>query len=180
LNENWQSKLIFMDSEVASLFLGHSVKKLDQMTGHLETCLEKLNDEMIWSRGGSHENTVGNLILHLEGNVRQWIIHGIGGAPDVRQRPLEFSTAGGCTGGDLAAGLRETVSQAAHVIGGLSAERLAERIKPQDTVVTVLEAVYQVVGHFQQHTGQVMFATKQLTGDGLGFYQPRPPSANTA
>ena len=169
-----------MDSEVASLFIGHSVKKLDQMTGHLETCLDKLSDEMIWSRGGSHENTVGNLILHLQGNVRQWIIHGIGGAPDARQRPLEFSTAGGSKGKDLLAGLRDTVNQASQVIGGLSPERLSEQIKPQDTVVTVLEAVYQVVGHFQQHTGQVMFATKQLTGDGLGFYQPPAQSANPA
>lgn len=169
-----------MESELGPLFLSHSTKKLEQMTGHIETCLNKIDYALIWSRNGSHENTVGNLVLHLEGNVRQWIIHGIGGVPDVRQRDLEFSTAGGPAAGELASRLRETVNEAMAIIGGLSAERLVERITPQNATVSVLEAIYQVVGHFQQHTGQIMFATKQLTGDGLGFYQPPAQSANPA
>ena len=169
-----------MESELGPLFLSYSTKKLEQMTGHIETCLSKLDTPLVWSRNGSHENTVGNLVLHLEGNVRQWIIHGIGGVPDVRQRDLEFSAAGGPSAVELASCLRETVNGAMRIIGDLTAERLVERITPQHTTVSVLEAIYQVVGHFQQHTGQIMFATKQLTGEGLGFYQPPAQPANPA
>jgi len=167
-----------MDSELASLFVAHSNKKLEQMTGHIETCLGKLNDDLIWNRGASHENTVGNLVLHLQGNVRQWMIHGVGGEPDVRVRDLEFSTAGGKTGAELAAGLRTTVNQAMEIISGVTASRLTAQVKPQNDRLSVLEAIYQVVGHFQQHTGQIMYATKQLTGDGLGFYRPPTAPAN--
>ena len=169
-----------MESELGPLFLDHSTKKLEQMTGHIETCLSKLDYASIWSRNGSHENTVGNLVLHLEGNVRQWIIHGIGGVPDVRQRDLEFSIAGGPTAAELASRIRETVNGAMAIIGGLSAERLVDRITAQSSTVSALVAIYQVVGHFQQHAGQIMFATKQLTGDGLGFYQPPAQPANPA
>src|SRR4051812_47698554 len=169
-----------MDSELAVLFVGHSAKKLEQMTAHIEACLAKLSDDQIWSRGSENENTVGNLILHLQGNVGQWIIHGIGGAPDIRDRPVEFSTAGGKSTQELSDGLRKTVTEAIGIVNGLSAARLAERTKPQDTEVSVLEAVYQVVGHFQQHTGQIMFATKQVTGADLGFYRPPTRSANPA
>ncbi len=167
-----------MESELASLFLSHSTKKLEQMTGHIETCISKLGDDLIWARNGSHENTIGNLVLHLEGNVRQWIIAGIGGVPDVRKRDLEFSTTEGRTAGQLSSHIRKTMNEAMEIIGGLSSARLLERITPQSGTVSVLEAIYQVVGHFQQHTGQIMFATKQLSGDGLGFYQPPAPPAN--
>jgi hypothetical protein len=167
-----------MDSELASLFVAHSTKKLEQMTGHVEICLSKLGDELVWARGGSNENSVANLVLHLQGNVRQWIIHGIGGAPDVRERPHEFSTANGRTAKELGEGLREIMDEAMRIIAGLSAERLVERIKPQDAVVSVVEAVYQVVGHFQQHAGQIIYATKQITGEDLGFYRPPTKPAN--
>jgi hypothetical protein len=70
------------------------------------------------------------------------------------------------------------MDEAMRIIAGLSAERLVERIKPQDAVVSVVEAVYQVVGHFQQHAGQIIYATKQITGEDLGFYRPPTKPAN--
>src|SRR5437867_2947164 len=112
-----------MESDLAPLFLTHSTKKLEQMTSHIETCLSKLGDDLIWTRKAGHENTVGNLVLHLEGNVRQWIIHGIGGVPDVRQRDLEFSTEGGLTSPALSSHLRKTIVEAIEIIGGLSSFR---------------------------------------------------------
>jgi uncharacterized damage-inducible protein DinB len=169
-----------MEPDLAPLFLTHSAKKLEQMTGYIESCLSKLGNDLVWARKGSNENTIGNLVLHLEGNVRQWILHGIAGLPDVRQRDLEFSTGEGPTAGELSSRIRATVNQAMETIQGLSAERLAELTTPQHTTVSVLEAVYQVVGHFQQHTGQIMYATKQLTGDDLGFYQPPAQPRNPA
>ena len=76
---------------VSELFLSHSIAKLAQMTGIIETCLEKLDDEQIWRRAGDPQNAIGNLVLHLCGNVRQWIGWSIGGLPDIRLRDAEFS-----------------------------------------------------------------------------------------
>jgi uncharacterized damage-inducible protein DinB len=103
--------------------------------------------------------------------VRQWIVAGVGQQPDVRDRDAEFDARGGFAPAELMARLRETVEQAAAVIGAVSAERLAARVVIQGYEVSVLEAIYHVVEHFSHHTGQILFATKALTGEDLGFYR---------
>src|SRR5215475_1550717 len=163
-----------MDNEIGVLFLKCSSAKLEQMTGFLTTCLGRLSNEQVWARNGAHENAVGNLILHLCGNMRQWIMHGVGGAPDVRVRDLEFSAAGGTTAADLVRLFEETVAEARVVIDSLPPERLVERTTPQGRDVSVLEAIYQVVGHVQQHVGQIIVLTKQMTGKDLDLTMPRP------
>jgi len=163
-----------MDSAIAQLFLTYSEKKLQQMTGSIESCLARLSDDQIWSRGGSHENSIGNLILHLCGNMRQWIVAGVGGEKDIRDRDAEFAASGGLSGAELLSHLHRTVRQALEVIRGVTAARLLDEINPQNAPVAVLEAIYQVVGHFQQHSGQIIFATKIYTGEDLGLYRPSP------
>ncbi len=141
------------------------------MTDYLETCINKLTDDQIWSRGAPHENSVGNLILHLCGNMRQWIGSGVGGEQDIRDRPTEFSTAGGLTAAALLAHLKANRRPRHHsIIDAVTPARLVEEIHPQNRTVTVLEAIYQVVTHFHQHTGQVIFATKIYAGEDLGLY----------
>ena len=163
-----------MDSEIARLFLVHSEQKLRQMSAHIETCLAKLSEDQVWSRGAAHENSIGNLILHLCGNVRQWIGAGVGGEQDIRERDKEFSARGGLAISDLLAHLNQTVEHAIGIICGVTAPRLLEEINPQTGPVSVLEAIYQVVGHFQQHTGQIIFAAKIYAGEDLGIYRPQP------
>jgi uncharacterized damage-inducible protein DinB len=163
-----------MDSALAQLFLSYSEKKLNQMTGHIETCVGRLSDDHIWSRGGSHENSIGNLILHICGNMRQWIVAGVGGEKDIRDRDAEFAAKGGSSGAELISYLRATVEQAKTVLEGVTAARLLDEITPQNAKVSVLEAIYQVVGHFQQHTGQIIFATKIYSGEDLGLQRPAP------
>jgi uncharacterized damage-inducible protein DinB len=153
------------------LFLDYSTKKLRQLAERIETCLRKLNSEEIWARGSENENAVGNLVLHLCGNVRQWIVAGVGGAPDMRQRDEEFAARGGVPAEDLSDRLRRAVSDAAAVLDGVTADRLAERIVVQKYEMSVLEAIYHVVEHFSTHTGQIIFATKMLTSEDLGFYR---------
>lgn len=165
-----------MHREISKLFLAHSIKKLRQMRAHIESCLERLTDDQIWSRGAAHENSVGNLVLHVCGNARQWIEAGVGGEQDIRERDREFSTRGGWTAADLVSHLKQTVDRAVAVIEGVTAERLLDEINPQTGPVSVLEAIYQVIGHFQQHTGQIIFGTKILTGEDLGLYRPQPVS----
>jgi uncharacterized damage-inducible protein DinB len=159
-----------MESSCERLFLEYSARKLRQLCGRIEDCLGRLTEEQIWARGAENENAVGNLVLHLSGNVRQWIVAGVGGQPDIRQRDAEFAARGGATA-DFAERLRGTVAEAVRVIEGLAPERLPERLVVQGYDVTVLEAIYAVVEHFSGHTGQMVYATKMLTGEDLGYYR---------
>ncbi|MGA3016210.1 MAG: DinB family protein [Bryobacteraceae bacterium] len=160
------------------IFLDYSAATLRQMAGRIETCLDGLSEEQVWARSSENGNAIGNLVLHLSGNVRQWIVSGVGGRPDTRQRDAEFAARGGGGAAGLAAQLKETVEEAAGVLAELPPERLDERIVVQHYDVTVLEAIYHVVEHFSGHTGQIIFATKMLTGADLGFYRHLRESAH--
>jgi len=152
-------------------FLNVSSDELRQLAGRIETCLGTLTAEQVWARGSENENAVGNLVLHLCGNVRQWIVAGVGGASDVRRRDREFAARGGVPVSELADRLRGVVAEAVAVLSQVTAERLAERTEVQNYQTTVLGAIYHVVEHFSGHTGQIIFATKMLTGADLGFYR---------
>jgi uncharacterized damage-inducible protein DinB len=156
---------------LARQFLDHSTAKLRQLETRIEACLGMLTDQQVWARGGENENAVGNLVLHLCGNVRQWILSGVGGQADTRDRDAEFAARSGEGIADLRARLRRTVEESTTVIASLPAERLPERFTIQGYDVSVLEAIYHVVEHFSMHAGQILFATKLLTGEDLGFYR---------
>lgn len=160
-------------NEVASLFLDFSSRKLGEMSRLLHECLSRLDDEQVWRRGGEHENAIGNLVLHLCGNARQWIMYGVAQQPDVRMRDEEFALDGGLSRKDLLALFDDTVNEARAVIATLPPERLVERTNPQHGEVAVLDAIYQVVGHMQQHIGQIIWATKQMAGTDLDLSMPR-------
>ncbi len=162
-----------LDNNIAALFLDHSCRKLEMMTGHLGVCLSRLTDAQIWERHGAHENAVGNLVLHLCGNMRQWAIAGVGEAKDIRDRDAEFSADGGMGAEELMGRFALTVAETRGIFAGLAAERLLDRINPQNGEVSVLDAVYQVVGHVQQHVGQIILLTKQMTGQDLDLTIPR-------
>jgi uncharacterized damage-inducible protein DinB len=152
-------------------FLRCSAERLRLSSGRVESCLGKLNDEQIWARGSENANAIGNLVLHLCGNVRQWIVSGVGGAPDLRQRDREFAARGGVAVSELIERLRGTVDEAAAVLERVTAERLMEPLVIQGYHATGMAAIYHVVEHFSGHTGQIIFATKMLTGEDLGFYR---------
>jgi uncharacterized damage-inducible protein DinB len=152
-------------------FLEYSARKLRQLASRIEACLEKLEPEQVWMRGSEQENAIGNLVMHLCGNVRQWIVAGVGGAPDRRDRDAEFAARGGRSNRELAAELRAAVEEACGALESVTAERLGERITVQHYDVTVMEAIYHVVEHFSGHAGQILFATKALTSEDLGFHR---------
>jgi uncharacterized damage-inducible protein DinB len=166
-----------MADQVADLFLSTSVKHLQLSEDGINRCLAKLSDEQMWRRGADHENSIANLLLHLEGNLRQWFLHGIDGQPDVRQRDEEFtlSPSRGCD--EVRRCFAETLAESRRVIGSLAPERLLEMIDPQPTgnwgPMTILQAIYRIVGHLQTHTGQIILLTKQLVGTDLDLSLPR-------
>jgi hypothetical protein len=163
-----------LENKIAADFLDVSCRRLGQMTEYLVACLKKLTEEEVWHRQGAYENAVGNLVLHLCGNARQWVVHGVGGAPDVRVRDKEFSVDGGMSVAELLALFEQTMDEAKRVIATVPAARMSERVHPQGRDVSVLEAIYQVVGHVQQHVGQIILLTKQMLGRDLDLTMPRP------
>src|ERR1700754_5185973 len=132
-----------MASTIDSEFLTYSADKLRQQSGRIAECLAKLTEEQVWARGAENENAIGNIVLHLCGNVRQWIVASVGKTPDTRQRDLEFSTRAGVTIADLTQKLRATTDEAAQVIAG-AGDMLAETRVIQNYEVSVLEAIYHV------------------------------------
>lgn len=161
------------------IFLNFSADKLLQLASRIGTCLDKLSDGQIWARHSDNENAIGNLVLHLCGNVRQWIGTGVAGLPDIRERDREFAARGGYGCGELKERLRRTIEVAAEQIRKLPPERLEEITRIQNYQVTRLEAIYHVVEHFSQHAGQIIFATKLLTSEDLGFYAHLKQAAHT-
>lgn len=153
------------------LFLRFSIEKLEQYSAEIEKCLSRLNDSQIWTRGGSNENAIGNLILHLCGNVEQRIA-AIAGRPNHRVRELEFSERGGISPAELIGRLRAALSDAVATLSALTAERLGEQVVTGEFKQSVLESIYHMEVHFALHSGQIYYATKQLTGEDLGFYKP--------
>ncbi len=151
-------------------FVRVAIADLEQFCGRIEICVGKLTPEQVWGRGAENQNAIGNLLLHLNGNVRQWILSGIGGAEDTRVRNEEFAERRRIDPAELVARLKAAVKEAEEVIRPLSADQLMQRITVQGYHVTKLEAIFHVVEHFAGHTFQIIFATKLLTGEDLGFY----------
>lgn len=132
-------------------------------------CLERLSDEQIWWRPNEASNSIGNVVLHLCGNVRQWIIAGLGGEPDRRERDREFAERGPIPRGELVKRLEATVRKACRIIRRLTPHELARPREIQKFHVTGFIAVNHVTEHFAFHTGQILYATKLLKGEDLGF-----------
>jgi len=135
----------------------------------ITSCIEDLTPGQIWWRPNEASNSVGNLVLHLTGNVRQWIISGLGGAPDVRARDQEFYERGPVPRRTLVGRLRKTVNEACHVLDNLSLEDLEGVHTIQKFNVTGIEAVFHVAEHFSYHAGQIILLTKMLTGKDMKF-----------
>ena len=144
--------------------------------------LELLSDEEIWWRPNGPSNSVGNVVLHLCGNIRQWIISGLGGAKDVRKRDLEFSEKRPIPRDKLIAQLRDTVREASAVVARLSAAGLVRRYSIQGFKVTGYEASIHVTTHFGYHAGQIIYVAKMKRAKDLGFTKlpPLPAKAKKA
>ena len=156
--------------DAASAFLRlaeHSLRR--HHLPRVEACLALLSEKQIWWRPNAASNSAGNLALHLAGNVRQWTVAGLGGAPDKRQRDLEFSERGPLPRARLEHALRSAVLDACRVLRRLSAQDLARTYSIQGMRVSGLRAVHHVAEHFAFHTGQIVYLAKLQAGRDLGF-----------
>lgn len=159
-------------TRTASLFLANWQQLVaKQNLPHIVECLQQLSEEEIWWRPNSASNSAGNLVLHLCGNVRQWIISGLGGAEDKRERDREFAERGPIPRQALVTQLRRTVRDACRVIARLSEDSLSRKHEIQGYHVTGLDAAFRVAEHFGHHTGQIIYITKLKRAKDLRFTQ---------
>jgi uncharacterized damage-inducible protein DinB len=137
----------------------------------IELCLERLSDEEVWWRANAESNSIGNLLLHLSGNARQWIVCGVGEAVDERERQQEFDERVHLPREELLARLRQTLAEVDDTLARFDTARILERRQIQGCDVNVLEAIFHVVEHFSMHTGQIILLTKALKSADLKFYE---------
>lgn len=132
-------------------------------------CLEQLSDEEIWWRPNEASNSIGNLVLHICGNMRQWIISGLGGAPDLRERDKEFAERGPIPGAALRKRFEQTVAEASAVMVRVKPQLLTQMFRIQGYDVSGYEAAAHVIEHVAYHTGQIIYVTKLKRAKDLGF-----------
>jgi Protein of unknown function (DUF1572) len=158
--------------ETGDLFLEFSRNKLlGQYWPRLRACVESLNEEQVWWRPNAASNSIGNLVLHLNGNVTQWLIAPFQQLEDTRDRPAEFARQDGTPPEELLAVMGKTMARVEQVFGALTKADLHKHFDIQSYHVTGLHAVYQVVEHFGLHYGQIAYITKLLSDRDLGFYR---------
>ena len=136
----------------------------------IERCLEKLTEEQLWWRPNAESNSIGNLLLHISGNARQWIVCGLGRATDKRQRQTEFDERRIIPRDELLARLRTTIADVDETLARFDHAQLLNSYRIQGTEATALAAIFHVTEHFSMHTGQIIQLTKMLTAKDLHFY----------
>jgi uncharacterized damage-inducible protein DinB len=143
----------------------------DDFLPKLKLCLEDMPEQDVWWRPNEQSNSVGNLILHLCGNLKQWILNSMGGQQFERDRDAEFAERRPRPKAELIAGIEATVNDVCEVLGELPTSRLLERFPVQVYTASRLQAIYHVVEHFSYHLGQILYIYKLRTGKDPGFYR---------
>jgi hypothetical protein len=154
---------------VGEAYLAQARQRLARCLERIEHCLGQLDDGQVWWRPQPSLNSAGNLVLHLCGNLRQWIVAGVGGAPDVRDRPQEFAERGPIPKAELLRRLEEVVGEADATLARVTDARLLERRRIQGFDETVLSAVFDSLAHLSGHTQEIVYLTRLQRGDAYRF-----------
>ena len=132
-------------------------------------CMNQLTDEQIWARRDESKNSIANLIRHLNGNLQQWIVAGVGDAKDARNRPGEFADRSMISRQQLIEQTEQTLKTVEPTIAQASAEELLRQRTIQGFNVTGFDAVVQSVSHFRGHSQEIVHMTRELIGDAYQF-----------
>lgn len=160
--------------DITRIVLGQAVETLNQAAARIRHCLAQLTDEQVWSRPHESLNSIGNLVLHLSGNIRQWITSGLGGAVDRRNRAAEFAERGPVARDDLLRTFDSSVTEACVVLRRLNTSDMLARRRIQGFDITGWEALFDAVPHFKGHQQEIIGLTRQLLKEDYQFYwQPQ-------
>ncbi|MDG1513919.1 MAG: DUF1572 family protein [Mariniblastus sp.] len=158
------------NSLLAREYTSESVHLLEQSMLKIEHCLSQLNEKQVWWRSQPSTNSVGNLLLHLAGNLQQWAVSGVGKLPDDRDRASEFAVEEGIEKEKLFKSLRSVVTKASSTIQSQSEQDLLGKISIQGFEVSALAAISHTTTHFVGHTHQIIYITRQQLGDQYQFH----------
>jgi hypothetical protein len=162
--------------ELAGAVGDAAAHELGSALARIKHCLGQLNDEQVWHRSQPGLNSVGNLVLHLCGNLRQWVVAGMGGAPDVRNRPAEFAERGTVPKDELLRRLEAVVEETKRILAGVDARQLTEARRIQGFDVTGGAAIFDSVPHFRGHTQEIVHMTRSQLGAAYKFaWTPTTP-----
>lgn len=166
---------------LAAAVTAEAANELTSALDRIKHCLGQLNDEQVWWRPRPSLNSIGNLVLHLCGNVRQWVLAGLGGAADVRNRPAEFKERGPMPKAELLRQLEAVVGEAKQVLDRLTATEMLRSRRIQGFDVSGLAAIFSTVPHFRGHTQEIVHMTRTLLGDAYRFaWTPATPEQGAA
>jgi hypothetical protein len=162
--------------ELAAAVGAAAARELESALERIKHCLGQLTDAQVWRRSQPGLNSIGNLILHLCGNLRQWIIAGVGGAPDVRNRPAEFAEQRLVPKEEMMRSLEAVVEEAKRILTGVDARQLTEVRRIQGFDLTGTAAIFDSVPHFRGHTQEIIHMTRSQLGDAYQFaWTPTTP-----
>lgn len=147
-----------------------ATKGLRESSEKIVKCLNLLDPGEVWRDFNPNLVSVGNLVLHLVGNISQHVLAGLGGAPYVRDRDREFTGKPPMGKHELVASFEQTTQRALEVVGRLGEADLTRRSVIQGKEVSGAEDLIAVIGHLAYHAGQIAFAVKYLKNVDLGFY----------
>jgi uncharacterized damage-inducible protein DinB len=152
-----------MNALAISLLADARAFLIDDYLSKIERCLDALDEESVWWRANSQSNSIGNLLLHLDGSTRMWILGVAAGHRIVRDRDAEFRERGPLAKSQLLARLRATIAEVDEALGRMDETTLMQRRESSRGEVTALWAVLHAVEHFSMHTGQIILITKLRT-----------------
>jgi hypothetical protein len=171
------SLLMITTNELAAAVGAEAASELSSALNKIKHCLSQLSAEQVWWRARPSLNSIGNVLLHLCGNLRQWIVAGLGGAVDVRNRPAEFAERGPIPKDELLRKLETVVGEAKKVLEVLPAEQLLKVRRIQGFDVSGLAAIFDSVPHFRGHTQEIVYMTRLQLGDAYKFsWTPSTPA----
>jgi len=167
--------------QISSAIGVEAAHELNEAMKRIEHCLRQLTDEQIWWRPDESQNSIANLILHLCGNLRQWLISGITGAEDHRKRPAEFAQRQAIPTADLLALLRSTVAETTLSLANVSPAEMLRVRRIQGFSQSALSAIFHSVPHFRGHTQEIIYRTRCFLGDKYQFaWTPSTPEEGAA
>ena len=160
-----------LTQNITDLFIDQVNQKIGhEFIGKIKYCLSLLTEEEVWYQPNSHCNSVGVMILHLNGNVRQWVLSGACGLADHRDRPAEFYPESQVNKNELIKMMDALANDLDHHLPQIKPENLIACKDVQCYNETVLAMLMHATEHFSYHTGQIIYLTKLLKDMDTGFY----------
>jgi len=152
-------------------FLEQSAYRIELNYPRIKTCIELLSDEEVWQKPNASSNSIGNLVLHLCGNMTQYIISALGRNEDKRNRDSEFSATEGYSAAELLEKMKSVTEDCVKIVKGLSEQQLMVQYEVQGYQLSGVAVIVHVTEHYSYHTGQIVFLTKSLKDIDTGFYK---------